>query len=813
MKISKIGWRACRAARGSMGSMVSMVAMVLMGFGTSSAFAQRKVCIDADWEYADRMISLPHDWSVEQGFDPQGDYQKGFMKGGEAWYRKALSIPESDRENLLRLYFEGVYNHATIFLNGEQIYFNHYGYQSFRVELPERLIHYGGDNEIVVKCENKGNNTRWYSGSGIFRHVWLLRNPKDLWIDEWNCHVVASPQTSPNGEGVDAEISISVTIPYNHPLNSTYTINILDGEKIVASVQQPRHSALCTLHLKDARLWSAESPYMYKAEIIAGKDKAVIPFGIRTVETSLEKGLLISGESVLLKGGCVHHDLGLLGAASYDDGEVRKIKLLKEYGFNAVRCSHNLPSEKFLQACDSLGMYVIDECFDQWYDAKNDSDYHNYFADHYQDDLRTMLRRDRNHPSVVMWSIGNEIPGRTKEYSMLAARTMRDIIMKEDGTRPVTAALCYWDNSPVNWKEDSWKVTQSLDVVGYNYMWGEYDRDVKVHHQLMCGTETYPKEASQNWDRVEKYPQLIGDFVWTAMDYLGEAGIGHGLFVKDGEQSPFFMPYPYFNGWCGDIDLIGEKKPQSYYRDVVWGIRPITMAVELPCPQGYHREISGWGWQPEVNAWEKAEKFYTEHNIKNIVYGGNGGNEGNGGNGENSFNSPYHVNIYSKSPQVRLYLNGRLIGTKPTSETYHAAFEVEYEPGVLRAVEWDGTQEGASFELQTTGKPAAIRLKTDKYDDLIFITAELVDKQGRVVHEYERKVEFGISGTRDFGNSGIPQILTAGNANPTDTESFRSLTPRFYDGRAMVVVQSAGCRVQGAELIVKSGNLKTKIKL
>ena len=162
---------------------------------------------------------------------------------------------------------------------------------------------------------------------------------------------------------------------------------------------------------------------------------------------------------------------------------------------------------------------------------------------------------------------------------------------------------------------------------------------------------------------------------------------------------------------------------------------------------------------------------------------------------------------------MRLYLNGRLIGTKPTSETYHAAFEVEYEPGVLRAVEWDGTQEGASFELQTTGKPAAIRLKTDKYDDLIFITAELVDKQGRVVHEYERKVEFGISGTRDFGNSGIPQILTAGNANPTDTESFRSLTPRFYDGRAMVVVQSAGCRVQGAELIVKSGNLKTKIKL
>ena len=268
------------------------------------------------------------------------------------------------------------------------------------------------------------------------------------------------------------------------------------------------------------------------------------------------------------------------------------------------------------------------------------------------------------------------------------------------------------------------------------------------------------------------------------------------------------MPYPYFNGWCGDIDLIGEKKPQSYYRDVVWGRSPITMAVELPCPQGYHREISGWGWQPEVNAWEAPETFFTRHNLPNILYNETEPafllNDTQISDLTRALSHTVSVNVYSKAKMVRLYLNDRLIGTKATSDTYHAGFEVDYEPGVLRAVEWDGEKEGAAFELKTCGKAAALRLKTDSYDSLTYITCELVDAEGNVLHDYEGKVSFSISDTGK-GGSGKMAILAAGNANPTDMESFRTLSPRFYDGRAMAVVSG-----HGGILTVKSGKLGIK---
>ncbi len=777
---------------------------------------ERKSCIDNGWNYiygerADkptdaewsraRVLNVPHDWSVETDAATQagkhvgpficegGDYQNGHMLGGEAWYRKVLRINEEDKDKDLTLYFEGVYNHATIFLNGRQVYFNHYGYQSFRVALPKDAIRYNAENEIVVKCENKGKNTRWYSGSGIFRHVWLMRTPDNLSLDEWHTFVSTENIKDAGGNArVKVVTELKVGKYEGKNINVGLTVVDASGKQVAESSVQitgvTSHSnpdVSFTVRIPDAHLWSADTPYIYKAVLTAGGDKIEIPFGVRTITCDTDKGLLVNGNPVLLKGGCVHHDHGLLGAASLDGAEIRKIELLKKYGFNAVRCSHNLPSEKFLQVCDSLGMYVIDECFDQWYEPKNEADYHNYFADHYLSDLSTMLCRDRNHPSVIMWSIGNEIPGRYSERGMTAARSMRDRIMRLDGTRPVIAALCYWDITKVDWKQDSWKVTQSLDIVGYNYMWAEYDNDAVKHNQLMCGTETYPKEASQNWDRVEKYSKIVGDFVWTAMDYLGEAGIGHGLFVKDGKSSPFFMPYPYYNGWCGDIDLIGNKKPQSYYRDVVWGIQPITMAVELPCPEGYHREISGWGWQPEVNAWEHPSTFFTPHNLPNIMFDGAGAQI-------NSKQKPasthLNVNVYSKAKLVRLYLNGKLIGTKPTSDTYHAGFEVDYEPGVLRAVELDGEKEGASFELKTAGKPARIEVKTEKYDNLIYATVTLVDKDGNRVADYERTVKFSAEGGG--------KVIATGNANPTDMESFRSNSTRLYNGQAMAVIQTDG---------------------
>ncbi len=816
----------------------SLTVLACVCLSLQSVAQERKSRIDSGWNYIygersdmpsetewgrSRLLDVPHDWSVETDAAEKagkhvgpficegGDYQNGHMLGGEAWYRKVLHINDADKQKDLALYFEGVYNHATVFFNGRQVYFNHYGYQSFRVNLPKDIIKYNADNEIVVKCENKGKNTRWYSGSGIFRHVWLIRTPDDVSLDEWGTFVSTEDIKDADGNALVKVVSRLKVGDYGGD-NINVGLSVIDasGKNVAESSvrlagcddnSNPDVSFL--VKIPSARLWSADTPYLYKAVLTAGDDKIVIPFGIRTIVCDTDEGLLVNGSPVLLKGGCVHHDHGLLGAASLDGAEIRKIELLKKYGFNAVRCSHNLPSEKFLQVCDSLGMYVIDECFDQWYEPKNREDYHNYFADHYLSDLSTMLRRDRNHPSVIMWSIGNEIPGRYTERGMIAARNMRDLITRLDGTRPVIAALCYWDISKVDWKQDSWKVTQSLDVVGYNYMWAEYDNDAVKHNQLMCGTETYPKEASQNWDRVEKYNKIVGDFVWTAMDYLGEAGIGHGLFVKDGKSSPFFMPYPYYNGWCGDIDLIGGKKPQSYYRDVVWNIQPITMAVELPCPEGYHREISGWGWQPEVNAWEHPATFFTPHNIPNIMFDGGGTVAGPK---QKMTGRHVNVNVYSKAKQVRLYLNGKLVGTKPTSDTYHAGFEVDYEPGTLRAVEFDGEREGASFELKTAGKPARIELDTERYDNLIYVTLTLVDKDGNRVVDYERMAKFTVEGGG--------KVLAMGNANPTDMESFRSDRTRLFNGRAMAVIQTDGsgtpvklsvkCQdVSGANMVIK----------
>lgn len=473
--------------------------------------------------------------------------------------------------------------------------------------------------------------------------------------------------------------------------------------------------------------------------------------------------LLSNGESLELKGGCIHHDHGLLGAASYDRAEDRKVELLKKFGFNAVRGSHNMQSERFLEACDRMGLLVIDEAFDQWRIAKNEQDYARFFDEYSDRDLTTMVKRDRNHPSIILWSIGNEIPGRASDEGVEIARNFRELIFRLDPTRGMTAGLNdFWDDGSYSWDNDIWRACQYLDACGYNYMYEKYESDhAKYPNRVMFGSESYPKLTSQNWDLVEEHAYVIGDFVWTAMDYLGEAGIAHSLYLGSGESNPQFMDWPWYNGWCGDIDLIGEKKPQSYYRDVIWRIQPITMAIEPPVPSGKWQAISGWGWQNEKVDWTFPD--YDENDLMT-------------------------VNVYTRAPQVRLYLNGELLGTKTLSSTYWAGFSVPYKPGTLKAVEWDGTSEGSSFELKTTGNPVGIRLRADRSTmnadgtDLIYVVAELVDADGQVVTTSDRKVTFSCSGQGT--------LLASGNADPTDMESFRSPSPMLFGGKALAIVKS-----------------------
>lgn len=771
------------------------IALIAVSIILPGVAQERKINIDSNWKYQYgshkeaiapdfddsewRTLDLPHDWSVETDAATAagnniGPFSKnstegsasGQTVGGEGWYRKTFTLSEEDLKGKVSLYFEGAYYHTYIYLNGRHIYFNPYGYSSFRFDITDHVLPAGEENTLSVCVKNEGKNTRWYAGSGIYRHVWLIKTPA-LHLDDWSTNIEAISE--------DVKVSSLILNESGENKTATFTAEIYDSENNLITTKSlettvssgKEEPVVLNIQISDAKKWSPETPNLYKAVLSVSDgettDRYSTKFGIRTIEFSAEKGFLLNGVPTLLRGGCVHHDNGLLGAASFDRAEERRLQLLKNNGFNAVRCSHNIPSEHFLYACDSIGLMVIDEAFDHWLVAKNPNDYHNFFTEFSNRDLQVMLRRDRNHPSIIMWSIGNEVPGRIEPEGMAAAERLRKMVKKYDTTRPVTAAICDWDIPWHPWEDETAKAFNSLDVGGYNYLYNKYESDhSKYPNRIMYGAESYAKHASQNWDLVEKHPYVIGDFIWTAMDYVGEAGIGSASIRKSGNQSQF-QDWPWFNGWCGDIDLIGQKKPQSYYRDVVWRLAPITMGVERPIPSGYYQSISNWGWQLEQQSWT-----FNDLTEKDIMT----------------------VNVYSRAPRVRLYLNDELLDEKATSNTYWAGFYIPYRPGVLKAVEFDGTKEGAYFILETTSADAAIRLTADRKEirsnntDLSYVTIELIDEKGRVItSNSERKINITVEGEGS--------LLAAGNASPTDMESFRSETPKLYNGRALAIIKSS----------------------
>ncbi len=764
--------------------------------------AQRKQCIDAEWKflYGDgraavddasavaswRSLDLPHDWSVETeaaqkaggrvigpfSTNSVGGYQTGFTVGGEGWYQKTLNVTAQDLQGRVELYFEGAYYHAWVYVNGSMCYENVYGYTSFKFDVTSKL--HEGENNVVVCVQNLGNNTRWYGGSGIYRHVWVLRTGR-VHIDEWDTFV----QTEDNRY---VKVSTTVHNDWNTAVEGKLNVDIqdLDGNSLASTSvpfdKVPQGEAKdvdLTLTLEDAKTWSPDAPNLYQVAVSVTDasdrvyDSFTKRFGFRTLSFSASEGFLLNGVNTLLKGGCVHHDNGMLGAAAFDDAELRKLRLIKNLGYNAVRCSHNLPSEHFLDLCDSLGLMVIDECFDQWLLEKNREDYHNYFATHSDDDIALMVRRDRNHPSIIMWSIGNEIPGRIEPAGQAAAARLRADVLALDKTRPITAAICGWDAGDAwnfasgSWDAQSDNAFKSLDVGGYNYMYDKYEYDHgKYPDRVMCGLESYPKQASENWALVEKHPYVIGDFVWTAMDYLGEAGIGAAL---PDAAPPFFAGWPWFNGHCGDLDLIGQKKPQSYYKDIVWREAPVTMAVVTTTSQW-----NWWGWQLEEQCWT-----YPGREGQNVT-----------------------INAYSRAPRVRLYLNDAVVGEGTPGNTFWYGFTVAYQPGTLRLVNLDAEGNevaGEEFVLRTTGKATGVRLVFDddvnqisaELNDLVYVTLELIDDEGNVVTS-DSETQLNVT------NIGAGELIGCCTGSPNDMESFRTLTPTAFRGRALAIVRSNG---------------------
>lgn len=752
----------------------------------SAANAEQPAYNDSGW----RVLDLPHDWSVEpvayqcEGVtigpfsrlsekrypaDKQmggGAWDVGQTLGGEGWYRKEFTISQEDADKCITLYIEAASSQSEVWVNGKKVYFNAYSYTPYKLDITSYLNEPGKPNLIAIKAVNNGNNSRWYIGSGMFRNVWLTTTDK-LHLENWDTYIDASRL-----EKKKAVINFS-TLIHNKGISA-------DGGKIHLRILSPTGEEVYTAELPTSltdqspvkttfslakpQLWSVDEPLLYKAEVILkadGKnyDKLEIPFGIRTLAFSAEKGFLLNSKPLKLKGACVHHDNGLLGSAAIARADERKVELLKANGFNAVRCSHNLASENFLNACDRLGLLVIHETFDQWLSPKRPDDYHQYFKEWSKSDLSAGLRRDRNHPSIMMWSIGNEIPDRADEAGIKAAHQLIETVHQYDTTRVITAGVNWFWDRPYKWEEASPRAFAYLDVAGYNYMWDRYESDHAAYpERIIYGSESYPKDIARNWNMVEKHPYVIGDFVWTAIDYLGEAGLGHALELAPGEHNPQFMDWPWYNSWCGDLDFCGDKKPQSYYRDVVWRLRDISMAVHAPVAEGKQEVVNGWGWTNELLSW----------------------------NWEGMEGKTMTVNVYSRSPKVRLYLNDKLIGEKETDkELYTASFEVPYEPGTLTAQNVGKNK--SSVTLQTIGEPATIRLTPDRTElkaskeDLSFVKIEIIDKEGNVIPNAEIPVTISCRGNG--------KIIASGNGAYADMESFRSLTPKTFRGRAIAIIQ------------------------
>lgn len=713
--------------------------------------------------------------SVRVGpFDPresENAAKTGYVVGGVGWYRKHFKTSNDAKRVAVR--FDGVYMNADVWINGHQLGTHRYGYTPFEYELTSYLNPPGENNLLAVRVRNEGKNSRWYSGSGIYRHVWLTTTGS-IHMPTWGVFVT-TPEVSAKEAVVD--VSTEVCNTTSEPHDAIVQVSISDPEGRLLHTAESEFTlpaketsvAESLILLESPNQWSPDKPQLYQASvevIVDGEvaDKVATPFGIRSIEFSADRGFLLNGKPMLLKGGCIHHDNGPLGAAAIDRAEERKIELLKSNGFNAVRSSHNPPSSALLAACDRLGMLVIDEAFDQWHEHKldNTADYSRYFDQWHARDVAAMVRRDRNHPSVIMWSIGNEIPEQFRAED--TQKKLRDLVLQHDKSRPVTQAICTdWGPVIQDWDRLSDPAFKHLDVAGYNYLPNKYETDHARHPQrVMYGSESYAKDALEYWSLVEKHPYVIGDFVWTAQDYLGESGIAHA--VLDNHPNPFFMSWPWHNAWCGDLDLCGFKKPQSYYRDVVWRESPLEMLVHTPIPAGRHEVFSWWAWPDQRQSWNWP------------------GHEG----------QPLEVSVYSRCASVRLELNGKVLGEKPVSEETKltAKFTVPYSAGELRAVGYVNGKQVAEKVLRTSGEPKSLRLAVDRSaiaadrNDLAFVTVEVVDDRGQRVPDAEVLIRFQVSGEGE--------LAAQASGSPNQPASFRASECMTFRGRCLAILRPAG---------------------
>ena len=805
-----------------------MKKIVILSFALSawiSTMAQStSTLFDKGWQFTREgkttKVDLPHDWDIYEAPNPATGATGtggGWYPGGKGEYRKTFKTPDAE---VVRLHFEGVYQKAEVFINGQKAGQHAYGYTPFTVDITPYLYKDKRDNEVVVKVNNSEQpNCRWYSGSGIYRHVWLLTMPA-MHIAE-NSVAITTPEVSNKQAKVDILISIvnevkrpcqidDVEVSFKGG-NFTMTPQSEEMKRIFKekySSFNSTGSALCGMSftIDQPRLWSPDDPYLYEATVKLKEkgqviDEKTMKFGIRSFSFDAKKGFVLNGKPLLINGACVHHDDGVLGAMAFDAAEIRKVKLMKEAGFNLIRTSHNPTTRAFLDACDSLGMQVIGEAFDGWRTAKTPYDYSTLIDSCYRQDIYAMVLRDRNHPSIISWSIGNEVIERKDIRVITTARQLKQAILQMDNTRPVTEALCSWDRD--------WEIydphAEVLDVVGYNYMIfkhkTDHERDPK---RIMWQTESYPRDAFKNWALVQDYPYIVGDIVWTGLDYLGESGIGRYYYEgeRPGEHYVDGGQPDWHGAYCGDVDITGWRKPISHYREMLWkttvdmpehewkdgqiSSTPIEddgLYIAVKEPDGYRGKIHQTAW----SVWPTWESWNWD-----------GNRDPKGAIVSSWEGKPIEVEVYTRDPQVKLFLNDKLIGTQNVNRSteFKAVFTVPYEAGTLRAE----TCWGRTKTLSTAGEPARLRLTPDRRiitadgQDLAFITVEVIDKKGNVCPDATIPCEAVVKGQGT--------LLSFASADLKDREPYTSPKVTTWKGRALLVVRSTE----------KKGNAQVSIK-
>ncbi|WP_280435365.1 glycoside hydrolase family 2 protein [Nocardia carnea] len=764
-------------------------------------------------------VTLPHDALIEADRHPDvpGGHTNGYFPGGAFEYRKTFPVPEDERGTLAYLEFDGVYRDAVVTVNGALAGRHPYGYSRFVVRI-DPFLRFGAENEVTVACRSH-LDSRWYTGCGIYRDVHLIRkNPVHLAVDgvrvttpdvdDEFALVEVSAQVD-NAGTVAAAITVEATLTGEagaELTRATTPMTVLPGGNDTARLR---------MLIQRPRRWSAETPHRYTARVAVsgggrGWDEVEIPFGIRTVQVDPRRGLRINGTPVKLRGACLHADNGPLGAAAIGRAEERKIELLKAAGFNAVRSSHHPAGSALLDACDRLGMYVIDEAFDMWIQGKSDFDYSADFPQWWERDLAAMVAKDFHHPSVLAYSIGNENPETGTPDGGRWTRRMVRVLRDLDPTRPVTNGIngfvsaldavldgmrqqrtASTESAPTDaptgagvngmmhqFSELMGQITASpavtertqesfaaLDIAGMNYGESRYELDDKLFpDRVVLGTETWPTVIDRNWALVQRLPHVIGDFTWTGLDYLGETGIGLIRYADTATGGTGFSPgYPGLTANCGDLDLTGHRRPVSYYREIVFGQRKDPWIAVQP-PRNHARTIAvatPWAWSDTVASWSWP------------------GHEGD----------PVHVEVYADGDEVELLLDGEVLARNPigTERAFRADFEVAYRPGELTAVTYRNGESTGRTALASAGEAQQLTLTIDRHvlradtTDLAFIGIAVTDDAGVVHTGAEHEIRVAVHG------AGVLQGL--GSAAPVTDENFGTGHRRTFDGQALAIVR------------------------